>query len=71
MYENIKIVCILASILRIIFSIIIRIVKFITDVGGCLTMDKARNMDKAWSLFHTNISLKGFLIKARDQGLGC
>lgn len=70
MYENIKIVCILASILRIIFSTIIRIVKFIMDAGGCLTMEKARSMDKAWSLFHRNISLKGFSIKVRDLGLG-
>ena len=70
MYENIKIVSILVSILRIIFSTIIRIIKFIMDAGGCLIMGKGRNMDKAWSLFHTNISLKGFLIKVRNLGLG-
>ena len=66
MFGSIRIVCILVLIIRIIFYIIIRMVKFIMDVGGCLIVVKVKNMVKEYSFYLININLKEFSQKVKN-----
>lgn len=70
MFVNIKIVYILVLIIRIIFYIIIKMVKFIMDAGECLIMVKVRNTVKEFSFCLTNINLKEFSPRGKNQGMG-
>lgn len=70
MFVSIRIVCILVLIIRIIFYIIIRMVKFIMDVGECLIVVKVKNMVKESSFYLININLKEFSHKVKNLDMG-
>ncbi len=60
MYASIRTVFILVLAINKIFSIIMKMVNFILELGKLAYQDKEKNMDREFKYFLGSINLKGF-----------